>query len=106
MLKLRTLITALILLMVGAAFAAEPADIDTAVDMHTAVDINTADAEALAIAIKGVGIKKAEAIVAHREKHGPFGSVDDLVEVSGIGPTIIEKNRENLTVGAMPSKDR
>ena len=64
-----------------------------------AVDINTADAQALADAIDGVGIKRAEAIVAYRQEHGPFQSVDDLVNVKGIGPKILENNRDELTVG-------
>jgi competence protein ComEA len=63
------------------------------------VDINTADAAALAEVIKGVGPAKAQAIVAYREKHGPFKSVDDLTLVSGIGTKTIENNRDNLTVG-------
>ena len=63
------------------------------------VDINTATAETLAEAIDGVGMRKAEAIVRYREQHGPFASVDDLVEVSGIGPKILERSRENLIAG-------
>lgn len=65
-----------------------------------AVDINTADARVLAEAIDGVGERKAEAIVADREQHGPFRSVDDLARVSGIGLRTVEQNRERLTVGA------
>jgi len=42
-----------------------------------AVDINTADASTLASAIDGVGEKKAATIVAYRDAHGPFNSVDD-----------------------------
>lgn len=60
------------------------------------VDINTADAGALAAAIKGVGPKRAEAIVQYREKHGPFSSVDDLARVRGIGSAVLESNRANL----------
>jgi competence protein ComEA len=63
------------------------------------VDINSADAVTLAEAIKGVGKAKAEAIVAYREKHGPFKSVDDLSLVQGIGPKTLEQNRSSLTVG-------
>ena len=62
------------------------------------VDINTADAEALAAAITGVGMTKARAIIAYRDQNGPFTSVDDLVLVRGIGPRTIEASRENLTV--------
>jgi competence protein ComEA len=63
------------------------------------VDINTADAQTLDKNIVGVGLKRAEAIIAFREEHGLFQSVDDLAKVKGIGPKMVEKNRANLTVG-------
>ncbi len=62
------------------------------------VDINTAGAEALARAISGVGLKKARAIVAYREQHGPFTSVEELAKVRGIGARTVERSRANLTV--------
>lgn len=63
------------------------------------VDINTADAETLATVMEGVGAKKAEAIVADREKNGPFKSIDDLSRVKGISEKTVEANRANLTAG-------
>jgi competence protein ComEA len=63
------------------------------------IDINTADVKTLAEALKGVGPAKAEAIVAYREKHGPFKSVEGLVLVQGIGEKTLEINRDNVTVG-------
>ena len=62
------------------------------------VNINTADAKTLAANINGVGNKKAEEIVQYRDKHGPFKSADDLAKVKGIGPSLIEKNRDILLV--------
>jgi competence protein ComEA len=62
------------------------------------VNINTADKETL-MTIKGVGERRAEAIIAYREEHGPFKSVEDLMLVQGIGRQIIEDNRETLTTG-------
>jgi len=62
------------------------------------IDINTADAATLAEYIQGVGIKKAEAIVAYRKQHGPFADVNQLAEVQGIGEKTIEKNRSVLSV--------
>mgnify|MGYP001821043229 CR=1 FL=1 len=62
------------------------------------VNINTADAKTLATNIKGVGERKAEAIVQYRAQHGPFRSADDLTKVKGIGPQLIEKNRDILLV--------
>ena len=62
------------------------------------VNINTADAVTLAANIKGIGLRKAEAIVAWRKEHGAFQRVEDLALVKGIGPKTVEKNRENLMV--------
>jgi competence protein ComEA len=67
--------------------------------LHAApVDINSADAKTIAKVMNGVGIKKAEAIVAYRNKHGKFKSVDDLAKVKGIGKKTVAKNRKNLTL--------
>ncbi len=62
------------------------------------VDINTADASILAGAIDGVGEKKAATIVAYRDAHGPFSSVDELSKVKGIGAVTVDRNRHNLMV--------
>lgn len=62
------------------------------------VNINTADAATLARELKGVGVKRAEAIVEYREKHGPFKSADELALVKGIGQAAINKNRELIVV--------
>lgn len=68
--------------------------------VHAApVNINKASAEQLADALNGVGIKKAREIVSFREKHGPFKSVDQLQDVKGIGPKMVEKNRANIRLG-------
>ena len=60
------------------------------------VDINSADAQTLAKALSGVGPSKAEAIVAYRQQHGPFKQVSDLLQVKGIGSSILEKNRDAI----------
>jgi competence protein ComEA len=62
-----------------------------------AIDLNTADSAALE-GLPGVGPAIAQRIVEHREKNGPFTSVDALLEVSGIGPATLEKIREKATV--------
>jgi competence protein ComEA len=58
------------------------------------VNVNTADAATLARELHGIGPAKAQAIVAHREKHGPFRSADDLSRVRGIGRKTVERNRD------------
>ena len=62
------------------------------------VDINTADAAQLAETMTGIGLSKAEAIIAYREKFGPFKSVDELAFVRGIGESTLVKNRDRITV--------
>lgn len=62
------------------------------------VNINTADAATISANIIGVGEKRAQAIVAFREEHGPFKSVDELTQVKGIGLKLVDQNRDNLTV--------
>ncbi|MDJ0879815.1 MAG: helix-hairpin-helix domain-containing protein [Halieaceae bacterium] len=60
------------------------------------VNINSADAETLAKVLTGVGLKRAEAIVRYREEFGPFFTAEDLEQVKGVGPSVVEKNRERI----------
>jgi competence protein ComEA len=62
------------------------------------VNINTADAATLARELKGVGLARAQAIVEHRQKNGPFRSADDLTQVKGIGARVVDDNRANIRV--------
>lgn len=62
------------------------------------VNINSADAETLQKMLAGIGNAKAAAIVAYRDENGPFTSVDELIEVKGIGKAILEKNRDKLSI--------
>jgi competence protein ComEA len=64
------------------------------------VNINTADANALAKALNGIGPAKAKAIVSYREKNGPFKSVDQLAMVEGISQKVIDKNRADIRLGS------
>jgi len=61
------------------------------------VNLNTADVQTLA-RLNGVGEKKAADIIAYREAHGRFNTVEDLLQVKGIGERTLEKNRNLLTV--------
>jgi competence protein ComEA len=62
------------------------------------VNLNTADAQTLQDALIGIGKVKAQAIIDHRDTNGPFASVDELLEVKGIGAATLEKNRDRLSV--------
>lgn len=62
------------------------------------VNINTASAELIAQELVGVGQSKAYRIVEYREAHGPFESTDELIEVKGIGESILERNRDRIVI--------
>jgi competence protein ComEA len=61
------------------------------------VNINTADEPTLET-LNGVGPVLAAAIIQYRTEHGPFASIDQLDEVSGIGPATLEDLRSQVTV--------
>lgn len=61
------------------------------------ININTADTREL-IKLSGIGEVKAAAIVAYREEHGAFSSVEELLNVKGIGEKTLEKIRGYVTV--------
>ncbi|MFQ5328396.1 MAG: ComEA family DNA-binding protein [Thermodesulfobacteriota bacterium] len=62
------------------------------------LDINSATAEELQ-GVRGVGESLAERIVEYRNEHGPFLTVDDLRQVSGVGEHNFNTLRDQLVVG-------
>jgi len=103
-----SLVFALITTASLAAVAAPTAKLDAGIapvllevspkEQSSKVDLNVADAATLQRELSGVGEAKAKAIVAYRETNGPFASIDELLEVKGIGKAILDKNREKLEV--------
>ena len=86
------------LLLMPSVWAADaPANVTLAQEM---VDINTADAATLAETLDGVGMARALEIVAYREAHGKFRTVEQLAEVNGIGMATVEKNRHRIVIGS------
>ena len=82
---------ALCFAMVLPAFAATP------------VNVNKADAQTIATSLDGIGLSKAQAIVAYRDAHGPFKSVDDLGNVKGVGAKTLERNRDAIRLNGAVS---
>ena len=63
------------------------------------IDPNTAGELALA-RVPGLSRRLARTVLEHREAHGPFRTVDDLLDVKGIGPRRLERARARLVVVA------
>ena len=62
------------------------------------INVNTATASQLC-SLKGIGEKKAAAIIQYRDEHGDFTSVDQLLNVPGIGEKLLESFRDRITTG-------
>ena len=82
----------------GLAPQAWAAGKEPAIQAQPSVNINSASAEELAEALHGVGLKKAEEIVAWRKQHGPFKSADELTRIKGIGQATVDRNRANINL--------
>ncbi len=83
--------------------ADEVGSADIAADGEASVDelrvnINTDDAATIAAGLKGIGQKRAEAIVRYREANGPFREAGELLEVKGVGPRTLEENASRIQV--------
>lgn len=61
------------------------------------ININTADKQTL-MELPGIGESKAQAIIDYRTKNGPFASIEDIQNVSGIGPATFENLKDLITV--------
>ncbi|MDI9778884.1 MULTISPECIES: ComEA family DNA-binding protein [Pseudomonas] len=96
-------------LFAGLAFSVTAAPTDTPVTQpvpmvsqkitgSALLNLNQADAATLQRELNGIGKAKAEAIVAYREANGAFASVDELLEIKGIGNALLERNRDKLSV--------
>lgn len=60
------------------------------------IDLNKADLSVLMGSFKGIGKKRAEAIIAYRDSHHGFKSLDELGEVKGFGVHFVDANRDKL----------
>jgi len=86
------LMAALMLALAGVAQAAE-----TVVRLSGVVNLNTADVEQLQM-LPGVGEKRAAAIIEIRSAKGGFKSVEEIVEVKGVGDALFKRMQPHLTL--------
>jgi competence protein ComEA len=87
--RMMVLFTVLVMVMMfgGPSWAGDTGKIN--LNKATAVELSQ---------LKGIGMKYAERIVEYREKNGPFKNVEDLLNVQGIGPKTLEKNKDLIMV--------
>lgn len=64
----------------------------------TRINLNTADAGQLST-LSGIGQSKAEAIVAYREEHGDFASIEEIMNVEGIKEGTFSKIKDKISTG-------
>lgn len=62
------------------------------------IDLNTADA-ALLSTLSGIGQSKAEAIIAYRQEHGGFASIEEIMNVEGIKEGTFSKIKDKISAG-------
>ncbi|CAM3001881.1 ComEA family DNA-binding protein [Legionella worsleiensis] len=60
------------------------------------IDLNRAGLATLTGSFKGIGKKRAQAIIAYRESHKGFKSIEELAEVKGFGQRFMDTNRQKL----------
>ncbi|WP_413662666.1 ComEA family DNA-binding protein [Microbulbifer sp. CNSA002] len=83
---------AVLLFLNPSTYAGELESVD-AKEVVLSVNVNSASAIELADKLDGIGEARAQLIVEYREEHGPFTSVEQLLNIKGIGATTLDKNR-------------
>ena len=92
----RLVATALVVMLVSSAFAPSFAAEDAS-SLEGVVNLNTATVQELQL-LPGVGEVRANAIVDLRKQKGGFKSLDELEDVKGVGPAMMERLRPHLTL--------
>lgn len=99
MIKITLIRTVLAVCLLACAPVVLAAQADAEATQQTMrLDINKADASTIAAALEGVGMVKAQEIVAYREMFGSFTSLEELLEVKGIGAATVERNRHRIMI--------
>lgn len=97
MIKSFSTLIILLLLLTAAPLHADSqqtTNIEETVQLQS-IDINRADIATLT-QLKGIGEKRAQAIVTYREQFGDFRTIEDLMNVKGIGEQVVLKNKERI----------
>ena len=84
--------------MNGSAGTGQNTGTTAQVQQDNRININTAD-EAQLITLTGIGATRAQAIIAYREKNGPFAAIEDIMNVQGIKEGTFAKIKDEIVVG-------
>jgi competence protein ComEA len=76
--------------------AAPPKSLEQQTTASYKIDLNKADVSVLTGSFKGIGKKRAEAIIAYRDSHKGFKSIEELADVKGFGQHFVDTNRDKL----------
>ena len=79
------------------AFVPQPKEPVSIVSEEGLININTADAETLTL-LDGIGAARAQMIIDFRNEYGYFVTKEDILRIDGIGQTLFEKIKNDITV--------
>lgn len=98
--SIKILITVLAFTLGGLSYAdtTEKSQMAQLTQVQEQVNVNDADAKTIQRVLMGIGRSKAEAIVAYREANGRFYSLEELLEVKGIGKSTLAKNTGRIII--------
>lgn len=66
------------------------------VEASDKINLNQADVKQLSKSVKGIGLKRAEAIIKYREANKGFKSIEELAQVPGLGSNFVQKHLVEL----------
>lgn len=72
-------------------------NVEASTNENALININTATETEL-MSLTGIGESKAKAIISYRQENGNFASIEDIKNVTGIGDSVFEKIKNNITV--------
>ena len=76
--------------------ASPPLKPPAAQTVSTKINLNKADLSTLTGSFKGIGKKRAQAIITYRDSHHGFKSIEELADIKGFGQHFMDINREKL----------
>ena len=90
------LINVLFIVFCVQAYAADSPHVSEPVKKSTRINLNKANEQMLRSSFKGIGKRRAAAIVAYRSEHGEFTSVAELAKVKSMGKPFVSKHLSEL----------